>query len=225
MGTLLEWFRTRREAKIIRGIKEHAKKAYNCVVEFKEALTLFLNNDVKGAQQSAKKVNQIENECDNIRRELTSELTKGELSSQVRNDMAHLINRLDYVANSANAAARRLIILKPENLQPIADDLLEMVDKSIEGAEILRDTIELEIEGSTEDVDASVAKINFIEHQVDQIHYKILETLNHLDHKDLSPFVALTIYELIENVEQISDSCESTADFVKIINLQAVRKV
>lgn len=221
MGTLLEWFRTRREAKIIRRVKEHGKKVYNCVVQFREALSLFLNNDMKAAKSAIKKVSQIENECDDIKREMLVELAKGELSPQVRNDLAHLINRLDQVANSANAAARRLRVLKPDYLQPIAEMLLEMVDKSIESAEILRDAIEIEIEGRTEDVDASVTKINYLEHQVDQIHLRILQKLNELDAKDVSPFVALTMYQLIAAIEQISDACEGTADFVKIINLQA----
>ncbi|NVM27735.1 MAG: DUF47 family protein [Candidatus Helarchaeota archaeon] len=224
MGTLLEWFRGRREAKIIRRIKEDGKKVYECVVQFKEALNLFLNDDLKGAQSAGKKVNKIENECDNLRRELLAELTKGELAPQVRNDLAHLINRLDQVANSANAAARRLVILKPEHVKSIADDLLEMVDKTIEGAEILRDTIEIEIEGKTEHVDASISKINYLEHVVDQIHYRILQKLIEPEYKDFSPFVALTVYQLIGSIEQISDSCENTADFVKIINLQAVRR-
>ncbi len=221
MGTLLEWFRTRREAKIIRRVKEDAKKVYNCVTQFREALSLFLDGDMKAATKAIKKVSQIENECDNIKREVLTELTKGELSPQVRNDLAHLINRLDQVANSANAGARRLVVLKPEHIKPIADSLLEMVDKSIEGAEVLRDAIEIEIEGQTEKVDASITKINYLEHQVDQIHYKILKQLNDLDAKDISPFVALTIYQLIGAIEQIADACEGTADFVKIINLQA----
>ena len=95
MGTLLEWFRTRREAKIIRRVKEHGKKVYNCVVQFREALSLFLNNDMKAAKSAIKKVSQIENECDDIKREMLVELAKGELSPQVRNDLAHIIIQLD----------------------------------------------------------------------------------------------------------------------------------
>ncbi|NVM52116.1 MAG: DUF47 family protein [Candidatus Helarchaeota archaeon] len=224
MGTLLEWFRTRREVKIIRRIKEDGKKVYNCVVQFKDALSLFLKKDMKGAKNAIQKVSNIENECDDLKRELLTELTKGELSPQVRNDLAHLISHLDQVANSANAGARRLGVLKPEHIEPIADMLLEMVDKSIEGAEVLRDTIEIEIEGKTEDVDASITRINYLEHEVDQIHYRILQKLNQLDYKEFSPFVALTMYQLIGAIEQISDACEATADFVKIINLQAARQ-
>jgi predicted phosphate transport protein (TIGR00153 family) len=225
MGTLLEWFRTRREGKIIRRIKEDGKKVYNCVAEFKDALDLFFQGDLKAAKNSIQKVSKIENECDNIRREVLSELARGELSPKVRNDLAHLVNRLDRVANSANAAARHLAILDPAPLKPIADALLEMIDRTLVGAEILRDTIEIEIEGSTEEVDASIQKINRIEHEVDQIHYQILEKLNGLDYKALSPFVALNMYELIENIESISDACEETADFVKIINLVSSKAV
>ncbi|MHA1650878.1 MAG: DUF47 domain-containing protein, partial [Candidatus Helarchaeota archaeon] len=199
--------------------------AYNCVVQFKEALLLFFKNDMKGTKSAIKKVNQIENECDNLRREIMNSLTQGELSPQVRNDLAHLINRLDNVANSANAAARRLGILHPNLLNQIYDLLMEMIDKTILCAEILRDAIEIEIEGAIEEVDKSITKINRIEHEVDHIHYKILEELTKLEYKDLSPFIALNIYELIESIEQISDYCEHTADFVKIINLRAASKI
>ncbi len=224
MGTLTDWFRTRRESGIIKMIKEHAKKAYNCVVQFKDAIILFFEGNMAEAQNSIKKVSQIEHECDNIRREVLKALTKGELAPEIRNDMAHLINRLDNVANSANAAARHLAILYPDPIRDIYEILLEMVDKSILCAEVLRDTIEIEIERSTEDIDASITKINRIEHEVDEIHYKILDKLNHLETKDLSVFVALNIYELIESTEGISDACEHTAEYVKLINIRAASK-
>ena len=224
MGSLLEWFRNRREAKVIRTIKEHAKKAYNCVVQFKDSLNLFFEGDLKGAMSSIQKVSQIEHECDDLRRQVLYELAKGEISPKVRNDLAHLIGRLDNVANAANAAARRLSILKPEFAGKIKDLILEMIDKSIMGAETLRNTIEIEIEGATEEVDSSVLKINQLEHEVDQVHYRLLQELNQPAYNQTPPFVALNIYELIENIERISDSCENTADFVKIINLEAVSK-
>lgn len=224
MGTLLEWFRNRREAKVIRWIKEDAKKVYNCVTQFKDALMLFFENDLQAASVSIQKVSKIEHEADDLRRKVLFDLAIGELSPKVRNDLAHLIGRLDNVANAANAAARHLAILKPETFPKINDLIIDMVDKSILTAEILRDTIENELEGATEAVDASVLKINQMEHEVDLIHYKILEELNKDDYKDISPFIALNIYEFIENMEDISDSCENTADFVKIINLEAVSK-
>ena len=225
MGTLKEWFRTRREIKIINRIKDHSKKAYQCVTVFKDALLLFFSDDAKGMKNAVKRVNDIENECDNIRREIMHSLTRGELSPQVRNDLAHLIGRLDDVANSTNAAARHLAILPAGSLREIKDLLIEMVDITISCAEVLRDTIEIEIEGAIEEVDKSIAKINKLEHEVDQIHYKVLEQLNKSEYKDLSPFVALGIYELISCTEQISDNCEATGDFVKMINLRASGKL
>jgi predicted phosphate transport protein (TIGR00153 family) len=222
MGTLLEYFRGRRERKIISKIKEHAKKAYHCVVLFNEALNSFYTGDLKATSSSIKRVNQVENECDKIRRSIMRSLTRGELSSQVRNDLAHLVGRLDNVANSANAAARRLSILKPN---PIMDEisalLRKMVDKTLVCAEVLRDTIEIEIEGAIEKVDKSLTRINKLEHEVDRIHYELLSQLNQVESRHLSPFVAYNIFDLIENTEQISDYCEETADFVKIINLRA----
>jgi len=224
MGTLLEWFRNRREAKVIRWIKEDSKKVYNCVTQFKEALMLFFDNDLRSTAVSIQKVSKMEHECDDLRRKVLYDLAIGELSPKVRNDLAHLIGRLDNVANAANAAARHLSILRPESFPKIHDLIIEMVDKSIGTAEVLRDTIENELEGATEAVDASVLRINQMEHEVDLIHYKILEELTKDEYKDISPFIALNIHEFIENIEDISDSCENTADFVKIINLEAVSK-
>jgi predicted phosphate transport protein (TIGR00153 family) len=225
MGTLLDWFRSRREQKIINQIKEHAKKTYNCVVLFKDALTEFFKDDMKGAKKIIKRVNQVENECDVLRRAIMDTLTRGELAPQVRNDLAHLIGRLDNVANSANASARRLGIITPQPLEIVYDALLEMVDKTILCAEVLRDAIEIEISGAIEEVNDSIIRINRIEHEIDQLHYNVLEKLTNTEStKEISHFMALNIYELIENIEQISDYCEATADFVKIINLRVAEK-
>ncbi|MHA1131852.1 MAG: DUF47 domain-containing protein [Candidatus Helarchaeota archaeon] len=224
MGTLLDWFRSRRERKIINQIKEHAKKSYSCVVLFKDALLQFFRDDLGGAKKTIKKVNQVENECDNLRRAIMNALTKGELAPQVRNDLAHLIGRLDNVANSTNASARRLGILQPHLLDSVHDTIIEMVDKTILCAEVLRNAIEIEITGAFEEVDKSITRINRIEHEIDHLHYNVLEQLIQHDNKDISPFIAINIYELIESIEQISDYCEETADFVKIINLRAAGK-
>ena len=114
MGSLLEWFSTKREEKVIKRTKEHSKKVYECVYEFQRAIELYCDGKVDKAAKLISRVNQIENEADDIRREVLLLLSKGQMVPQVREDLTHLTKRLDDVANGANAAGRRLQLLATE---------------------------------------------------------------------------------------------------------------
>ena len=222
MGTLLDWFRTRREAKIIKGTRLHSKKVYDAVFELDKVVDLFCKNRSSETPPLIQKINNLENEADEIRRKVMLDLTKGELIPTVREDLAHLIKRLDSVANNTNAAARRLKLLTStsEQLEPIFDELKEMSRFTLLCVELLDKTINEQLGGSSPTIFESVAKINLYEHEVDQLNMAVKKKLIELD-KPVAPFIATTIYEMINVFENITDCAEETADFIKVINVRA----
>ena len=104
LGSLLEWFHNKKEELIVKMTKEHAKKVLECVSELN---TLFSNLSISEKEKNniIERINKLENKCDYIRRDITVELVQGALSPNIREDLAHLVKRLDNVADHANATA------------------------------------------------------------------------------------------------------------------------
>ncbi len=220
MGTLIDWFKSRREASIIKETKEHAKKVYDSVYELDKTIKLFLDGKGTDVSKNIKKIDDLERECDSIRRKVMVELSKGELTPSVREDLAHLISRLDSVANNANATANRLGILSPDVLAPIADDLKKMSEITLKCVELLHKTIDLQLGETMDKVMESTMKINELEHDVDGINYEIKRKLINVK-PAYSPYIAITVFDMVQAFEQISDFAEETADFIRIINVRS----
>ncbi len=219
MGTLLDWFKTRREATIIKKTRDHAKKVYDCNFELNNLVSLLLQGKEKEAPKLIKRINEIENECDDIRRNIMIDLTKGELSPSVREDLAHLVKRLDSVANNANATAKRLGLLTYDVLAPIADEIKKMSQITLDCVKLLQNTIDLQMGHAVDKVIESVNEINRLEHEVDVLNYAVKQKLITI-RPEYSPYTAILLFEMVNLLENISDNAEDTADFIKMINVR-----
>ena len=221
MGTLFEWFRSRKEAKIIKKTRMHAKKVHDTILELKEVIIAINKKDFEKVRLGVKRIDDIENECDDIRREVLVELSKGELAPSIREDLAHLIKRLDDIANHANAFGRRLNLI--ENLDilfPISEKMIEMVDVTLVAVEKVRILVdELLKEESTQIVEL-VQEVGKLEHDVDILNYALKRDLQKIDATNISPFTANIIYEMINRLESISDSAEDVADLIRLLYLE-----
>lgn len=227
MGSLLEWFRTKREEKIIKRAKEHSKTVFECVYEFDKAIEEYLNGDIKKSSKHVKKVNEIEREADELRREMLLDLSKGEMVPRVREDLAHLIKRLDDVANGANAAGRRLLLLETDAalmfMKQIKGELLEIMKNTMECCLLLRATIDDQLGSESTSILESVAEIKRLEHVVDNNRMNMLKKILDIEsttHLSIPPFLAIAVADLIECIESITDAAEAVGELIKVINLE-----
>ncbi len=219
LNRLLDFFGARKEDEIVKLTREHAIKVYDTVHELEYALKQFCNNDLDEAKKTIKRINEIENEADKIRRKLMLKLSKSMLPSNIRENLAHLVKNLDRLANCANGAARRLSILKTDMISLICEDLKIMLDDAKECALLLKNMLLNPTNLSKEKLLKEIEKINKQEHVVDIDHLKLRKKLQSID-LQVNPFVAITIHNLIEFIESIADSAEDTADFLRIVYLR-----
>ncbi len=220
MGSLLDWFKTRREVTIIKETREHAKKVYDCTNELNELIILILKKGkLQEIEGKIRRINDIEHECDDIRRKVMLDLTKGELVPSVREDLAHLIKRLDAIANNANAAAKRLGILDLEIFSPISEELKKMSETSLKCIGILHKTIDSQLGHPVSEIYDSINEINRLEHEIDVLNFEIKRKLANI-RPDYSPYKAMLLFKVIDLLESISDFAEETGDFIKIINVR-----
>lgn len=218
MSGLLEWFKTRRESEVIRKTREHALKVNQVVQETQDFIKKAFQG--KTPRKTQKRTEQLEHEADILRREIFSVLTKGELSQpNAREDLMHIVKRMDDVANNANASVRRMALLKidefPDKLKEL---VLNMMTLSLECSDMLKECIE-KLGVNKSEIIRLTDLIGEREHQVDLLNSEVKSFL--IEAKITSnPFEAIVVHEFIERIENIADACEDTADFVKLMALR-----
>lgn len=221
MGTLFEWFRSRKEAKIIKKTRAHAKRVYETINELNIVILAIKNSEFDKVKLGVKRIDDVEHECDDIRREILIELSKGELAPSIREDLAHLVKRLDDIANHANAAGRRLNLIENVGiLLPISDRMVEMMEITMLAVEKTRMLVDELLEEDSKVIIEIVHEVGKLEHQVDNLNYIIKRDLQKIDFKEISPFTATIVYEMINRMESITDAAEDVADLIRLLYVE-----
>lgn len=218
MTGLLEWFKLRRESAVIRKTREHALKVNQVVHETQSFIIKAFAGKIP--ERTQRRTEQIEHEADFLRREIFSTLTTGDLSSpDAREDLMHIVKRMDDVANNANASVRRMALINVEEFpEELKDLVLKMISLSLECSDMLKECIEkLGIDKA--EILRLTDLIGKREHDVDLLNSEVKSFLIK-SNLTTNPFEAIVIFEFIERIENVADACEDTADMVKLMALR-----
>ena len=204
---------------LIKSIK-HAQKVQLCVKELDKGIEILLKD--KNREKSNEvfhNVDLIEDEADSLRREILADISKGELSPNVRTDLSHLIKRLDDVANCANGVGRRMATIPMtfwEQSSPETLDLIsEMMRITVECGDYL-DKIVIDLLGDRTNVKEYNNRINKLEHDVDVLNIKLRESLQYTNY-DINDFTVFTVGNTMDIIEAISDAMEVAADYIMLL--------
>lgn len=223
MGSIIEFLKSRNKQDAITKTKSHAMKVYDCVVETAKALDLFMDEQIEEGTAVVKRVGELEHDGDDIRRDILKDLARGELASAVREDLHHLVKRIDDVAGAAYAAAKFMALFPLEAWQNIVvyfrDQLANMMQHTVTAAQLLVEMVD-ELAGARKKIAALSHSVNQHEHDVDQDHYAIKKELVNID---LFPntFQAIHFVTMIDIIEQITDECEEVADYIVLLMVAA----
>lgn len=222
MGYLIEYFKQRTAENAIEKANTHAKTAQQCVFELKKGFNaLLIEKDYDKAEKIFKNVDKIESDADVLRREILEDISKGELNPNVRMDLSHLVKRIDDIANCSNGVGRRINTISKEFWencsQESIDYIIQIIDKTVECAELLDDLLNALIK-SREKVKDITIKINKMEHEVDILNLKLSESLQKTDFK-INIFTGFLIADTLNILEAISDSIEEVADYILLLTV------
>jgi predicted phosphate transport protein (TIGR00153 family) len=223
MSSLFEWFKSRNEESVINRTLVFMQKILECVVEFEKGLSFFLTEkNVDLALKVFFRVNELEHQADGIRRNILNMLSKAEISVIIRENLIRLIQRIDDVANAANASARILIYMNHAEFLKLGEEIhkkiLEMVNLSVEAVKKLSLMVSNLLKTEEPEIQKLGEEVNILEHQCDEIHFAINRMLisNNLN---VNPFCAIEIYNSISLIEVISDNAEDVADYIIMLTL------
>lgn len=212
---LTSWFAKRRESVAIKMTKEHSAKVVDTVTELEKGLAAASKGNVDEAKQAVQRLFADETEADGIRRDIAVELTKGDLPPKYREDLMHLIKRLDTVADWAKDSSRNiLLLLQVKVTEDLWQKLNVMGSHLVECVWALRRSIE-ELERDVEKALKFLTKVDELEHRVDEDYFDIKSAF--LTHKGLDAPTLIILRDLLHDMEQVADVCADTADLIRLI--------
>lgn len=210
------WFVTRRRTKILELAYRQMTLSIDTVADLERAVREASKKRDEETRKSIERLFTTEVEIDDLRRAVFEESTKGSLPSKDREDLMHLVKRLDVMADHVKDSARSvLILLEAEVPEEIWSAYVGIAENLVKCAGVLRRAIEqlgvqpLEAKKLAQEVDR-------IEGVVDEEYLRSKSLLLKYGSK-IDPAALLILKDLLESMENVADTCDDTADYVRIL--------
>jgi predicted phosphate transport protein (TIGR00153 family) len=213
-----DWFEKRRRTKGLELAHEQITKAFDTVTLLNKAAKSFSEGDLAETKKYILNLYKAEEEVDKLRTDVFTELSKGAaLVADYREDLLHLVKRLDTLADHTKDAARCLQMLGDAKIpEELCQKTVFMTGKLVEAAQALRSGIE-KISSNPPEAMAEARKVEAFEHDLDE-EYLITKTL-FVKYGEKVNCGALVVFDdLIEFIEHAADMCADTADYIVILS-------
>jgi predicted phosphate transport protein (TIGR00153 family) len=211
-----KWFAQRRKSKVLELADRQITLAMDTVADLQRAVLASSKGDRKESKSNIQHLSKIEHEIDELRRTIFEELTQDTMPPQDREDIMHLVRRLDDMADHVKDAARALDLIARTQIPKVFwDPLVDMATKLVEVTQTLRRAIEALGTKPTE-AKAHAIAVDKIEGSIDEKYQVIKEHM--IDHSnEMTAATVLFLRDLAEEMEHVADSCDDTADYVRIL--------
>jgi hypothetical protein len=192
--------------------------AIDTVTELEKAMIAASKKDAGEANRAIGRLFVVETEIDELRRSVFEELTRGSLPPKDREDIMHLVKRLDTMADHVKDSGRSLkLLLGSEIPRDVWGELVDITRDLVEESATLRKSIE-KLGVDAVEVRALAKKVDEVETRVDERYLRVKEML--LKHgRDVDAGVLLILRDLLQSLEEVADSCDDTADYVRILTV------
>ena len=213
-----DWFEKRRRTKGLELAHEQITKAFDTVTLLHKATKSFAEGNLKEARKYNESLFIAEEEVDKLRTMVFTELSKGAaLVADYREDLLHLVKRLDTLADHTKDAARCLDMLGEAKIpEELCTKIVFMTAKLVETAQTLRSAIE-KISSNPAEAILEARKVEDIEHALDQEYLKAKSLF--VKYGDKINCGAMVIFDdLVEFIEHAADMCADTADYIVVLS-------
>jgi predicted phosphate transport protein (TIGR00153 family) len=213
-----DWFEQRRKTRGLELAHEQITKAFDTVTWLQKATKAFSEKNFKDAKKYIENLYKAEEEVDALRTDTFMELSKGAaLVSDYREDLLHLVKRLDTLADHVKDAARCLEMLFDADMpKELLDKTVFMTSKLVETAQTLRGSIE-KISSAPNEAIREAKKVGDIEHSIDDEYLKAKGLFVKYG-VEMNCGAMVIFDDLIEFIEQAADMCADTADYILVLS-------
>jgi len=213
-----EWFAKRRKSKVLEIADRQMTLAIDTVTELEKSIDAASKGNKEKARASFEKLSLVEHEIDELRRTVFEELTRGSMHSKDREDIMHLVKRLDEMADHVKDASRAVVLLLDAK---VVKEMWTQFAKTAKDLVAIATTLRNAIEKLGTDTPKAMKlakQIDEIEGRVDE-KYLISKALLLKHSNKMNAATILILKDLIEEMEHVADACDDTADYVRILTV------
>ena len=213
-----KWFAERRKSKVLDMAYRQITLAIDTVTELEKAVIAASKREIAQAKRSIERLFIVETEIDDLRRAVFEELTRGSMPPKDREDIMHLVKRLDVMADHVKDSGRSLLLLSEISMpRDVWNELVEITKDLVEESAALRKSIE-KLGTDPVEVRALAQKVDEVETRIDEHYLKTKELLLKYS-REMDPATLIILRDLLESLEEVADSCCDTADYVRILTV------
>ena len=206
---LLDWFVKRKGEKIDTGSRAHGLVVHDAVNELANAVAAMGRGDADAAAKSVDRIVLCEREADRVEETLTSEMAKGSLTIQEREDLLHFIKKTDKIADW-------LIIETGIRIpNPVWESMSAMTKELQLAVKLLVSAIDCLQQGAPlEDATRCVESVKDQERVVDSMYYTGLKKVLVSDMDFRGVMLARSLFD---DIEEAADACKNCAETIILI--------
>lgn len=196
-------------------LRRHALKVYDTISDLDEAMKSMCRERGTEAKEAIQRILISEKEADNLEKNISEELSKGDLDSRQREDLLHLIRRMDYTADWAKEAAMNLNLIVEAGVHvPVSlwRYYCSMSANLKKAAYHLHQAVE-NLGKDREAVLMNWEKVEELEHELDEQYF---HTKKEILLADMDPRAIFLMRDLLHGMENSADSCKDAADTIHI---------
>lgn len=215
---ILFWLGQKEEKEILNDELRHVEISLKCVEEMKNAIESFVKNRDEEKNKHISNVKNFEHDGDEIRKKITLELSKGLLFPPDREDLIILNEGLNDIADGAKGVARLLEFFDEKISEEMGNLLLSNAIIALRAGEKLKDAIDSLIKNDIQKLLEECAHIETLEEEGDDKRRELIKVLMK---ENLSPAKIILLYEIIDTLENLTDSIKKAGDIVRILGIKS----
>ena len=211
------WFERRRRTKALELAQKQITEALDTADLLHRAVQNISGAKKEEARQHIERLFKEEKEVDLLRTEIFKELSKGvALFADYREDLMHLVKRLDTFADHVKDAARCVELLADSKVpDELWKNVIHTASTLVDCADALRGSIGKIGVDSIAAVEGA-KKVQKIENEIDEDYLKTKSLL--IKYAEEMNCGSMVIFDdLVEFIEMAADMCADTADYIVIL--------
>lgn len=210
------WFESRRKTNVLSLAQEQITKALDTVTLLHKAIKSVSQGKKDETKAFLVRLSREEEEVDNLRKSVFKEMTNVALSAEFREDLMHLVKRLDVMADHVKDSARSVLVLLDAN---VPDEIWNMNVDVAEALVEIASTLSSSIENLGKDpvrAKEIAKKVDGIEEEIDKDYLETKKLFIKYG-REVDPGTLLLLDNLVEFMEQAADMGADTADYIVVL--------
>ncbi len=199
----------------VQPLEQHMDISYRCAQQLKPFMSAVIAGDWENAAQSRAVIETLEQEADELKKQIRLQMPKSLFMPVPREDLLELLLVQDRIANRARDVSGLIIGRRMSVPEPIAAQFLDFVERNVDAAKQARKSVrELDelftagFRGAEVTLVANlIEKLDRIETETDEQQAALRASLFEIE-KSLDAIDAMFLYKVIELTGDIADMAE-----------------